>query len=219
MSGLLLKELLIMKGTWKTYLFLLVFYAVFSFVGNPTFFASMVVVILMMLPLSSVAADEQARWDIYAATLPDGRRAVVRAKYQFAFLTLGAAFVISCLVSLLVVLFDRASGNEYLDFVVTSLVSVAVGLLANLILYPLLFKYGSQKARIMMGLVFGVVVAAVAIGIGILSFSNSTFFDVVRMVSSVLSPMLTIAAVVVLLGLATVISYRISQRIYRKKEF
>lgn len=219
MSGLLLKELQIMKGTWKTYLFLLLFYAVFSFVGNPTFFASMVAVILMMLPLSSVAADEQARWDIYAATLPNGRRAVVRAKYQFSFLTLGAAFVLSCLVSFLVVVLGRASGNEYLDFVVTSLVSVAVGLLANLILYPLLFKYGSQKARIVMGLVFGIVIAAVAIGIVFLSFSNSTFFDVVLVASPVFSPTILVAAAVALLAIATVVSYGISQRIYGKKEF
>lgn len=219
MSGLLVKELLIMKGTWKTYLFLLLFYAVFSFVGNPTFFASMVVVILMMLPLSSVAADEQARWDVYAATLPNGRRAVVRAKYQFAFLTLGAAFLISCLVSLLIVLFGRANGNEYLDFIFTSLASVVVGLLADLVIYPLLFKYGAQKARILMGLVFGILVAVFTVGILFLSFSNSTFFDVLLAASSMLSPVVLATAAVVLLILAAIISYRISCRIYDKKEF
>lgn len=219
MSGLLLKELLIMKGTWKTYLFLIVFYAIFSFIGNPMFFASMVVVILMMLPLSSVAADEQARWDVYAAALPNGRRAVVRAKYQFSFLTLGAAFLISCLVSLLVVLLGRANGNEYLDFVFTSLASVAVGLFADMIIYPLLFKFGSQKARILMGLVFGILVAAFAIGILFLSFGNSTFSDVLLFTSSALSPVILLAAAIVLLLLVAIISYRISCRIYEKKEF
>ena len=219
MSGMLLKELLVMKGTWKIYLFMILFYAVFSFVGNPTFFASMVVVLAMMLPMSSVAADEQARWDIYAAVLPGGRSAVVRAKYRFTFLTWGAAFVISCLVSLLVVAFGRARGNEYLDFVVTSLVCAAVGLLADLILYPLLFKYGSQKARILMGVIFGALIAAVAMAIVFLSFSGSTFFDVALMTGDLLSPVLLIAAAAALLALATVVSYRTSQRIYTKKEF
>ena len=111
MNGLLLKDLLILKANWKTYAFLVAFYAAFAFGGNPTFFSTMLAVILMICPMTSFSADELARWDQYAAALPGGRRAVVRAKYQLLFLILGGAFVLSCAVNLLVSLFGRGEST------------------------------------------------------------------------------------------------------------
>lgn len=219
MSGLLRKDLLIFKNGWKMYALLIVFFAVFSFAGNPTYFSSMMVLILMMQPLSSFSSDELARWDSFAVTLPGGRCAIVKSKYQLLFLVIGAAFVLACLVDLLIIFFDRAEGMSCLELVIVSLACAVTGLLLNLILYPFLFKFGSQKARLILGLVFGIVFAGAAMGMVILSFSGSTVADVIAAATPYVTPILLTAAVVVLMVSATIISYRISRRIYDKKEF
>lgn len=212
MNGLLLKDLLILKTNWKTYTFLAVFYAAFAFVGNPSFFSAMLTVILMICPLSSFSTDELARWDKFAAALPGGRRAVVRAKYQFLFLVLGGAFVLSCAVNLLVSLFGRGEDSTFLELMLAALACAAVGLLLNSVLYPFLFKYGSQKSRIMLGIVVAV---AFGMGVFILAVSGRTATDLLTGIS----PLAAAAGAVVLLAAAVVISYRVSRRIYDKKEF
>lgn len=219
MSGLLLKDLLIFRNGWKLYALLVVFFGVFSFAGNSTHFSSMMTFILMMQPLSSFSSDELARWDKYAAALPGGRKRIVTSKYQLLFLVIGAAFVLTCLVDLLVILFDRAEGMSGLELVVVSLTCALVGLLLNLILYPFLFKFGSQKARLILGLAFGIVFAGAAMGMVILSFSGSTIADVIAEIVLYVSPVLLAAAIVVLLALVLAASYWISCRIYEKKEF
>lgn len=219
MSGLLLKELLIFKRGWKTNAILIVLFAAFSLMGNPTYFSSMMVMLLLLLPMSSFSSDELARWDKFAVALPGGRRAVVKSKYQFLFLVMGAAFVLACIVNLLVFLFNRSEGIRYLELVLTALTGALVGLLLNILLYPFLFKYGSQKARLMLGLVFGIAFAAVAMGMMILNLGGSTLYDVVARITPYVAPVLLAVAVVVLMLLMVVISYRISCRIYDKKEF
>lgn len=211
MNGLLLKDLLILKANWKTYAFLVAFYAAFAFGGNPTFFSTMLAVILMICPMTSFSADELARWDQYAAALPGGRRAVVRAKYQLLFLILGGAFVLSCAVNLLVSLFGRGE-STFGELALAALACAAVGLLLNSVLYPLLFKYGSQKSRIVLA---AVVAAAFGVGALILAFSGRAPADLLAGVS----PFAAAAGAVVLLAAAVLISYRVSCRIYGKKEF
>lgn len=102
MNGLLRKELLLLKSSGKTYIFLILFYAVFSLFSNSTMFSTLATLILLLLPLTSFSLDELARWDKFAAALPGGRRAVVKSKYQLLFLTLAGALILSVLVGVLV---------------------------------------------------------------------------------------------------------------------
>lgn len=215
MSGLLLKELMILKKGWKPYAFLIAFYAVFSFTGNPTFFSGMMALILLMIPLSSFSADELARWDAFAAALPGGRRAVVRAKYQFLFLAFGGAFVLSCLVNLVISFAVREENGTFPELVAAALACTAVCLLIDCIFFPLLFKYGSQKSRILLAVLFAAVFAVFGMGAVIFSFSGSSPLDLLTGAS----PFAVGAGAVVLLAAAVVISYRVSSRIYDKKEF
>ena len=215
MNGLLLKELLILKKGWKPYAFLIAFYAVFSFTGNPTFFSGMMALILLMIPLSSFAADELARGDAFAAALPGGRRAVVRAKYQFLFLASGGAFVLSCLVNLAISLAVREESGTFPELVIAALACTAVCLLINCIFYPLIFKYGSQKSRIMLAALFAAVFAVFGMGAVIFSCSGRTPLDLLTGVS----PFAAAVGTVVLIAAAVVISYRFSCRIYDRKEF
>ena len=72
MTGLILKDALVLKKSLKSYLLLLAVYAVLTVPGlfSISFVAAFLEVIAMMLPMSAFAFDEQAHWDRYAAALP-----------------------------------------------------------------------------------------------------------------------------------------------------
>ena len=214
MNGLLKKDLLLLKGNGKTYTFLLLFYAVFSFFSGSTFFTSIVMVFLVILPLTSFSTDELARWDKFAAALPGGRRAVVKSKYQLLFLALAGMLILSSVMNLFIFLFDREDGS-FFTMMVTALVCAGAGLLINCLFYPFLFKYGVQKGRIFLVLAGGMIGAVFVISADILIHDTGTLH---RMLFA-LSPVVIVVAAVVLLAAAVVVSYLVSRRIYDNKEF
>lgn len=214
MNGLLRKELLLLKSSGKTYIFLILFYAVFSLFSNSTMFSTLATLILLLLPLTSFSLDELARWDKFAAALPGGRRAVVKSKYQLLFLTLAGALVLSFLVDLLVYFFGRDQSTTLPELVVTALICVVMGLLINCLLYPFLFKYGAQKARLYLALGIGIAMALIAVVIFLFRLNNAPLEMLQELPLAAIA-----AALIVLLAAAVVISYFVSCRIYDNKEF
>lgn len=210
MNGLLKKDLLLVKASGKTYLFLILFYTAFSLFSSSSLLFTVITLIVVMLPLSSFSLDELARWDQFAAALPGGRRAVVRSKYQLLFLTCAGALIFSVLVSLLIHFFGR-EGAALPELMASALGCTAAGLLVSLLLYPFLFKYGTQKARLFLALAVGVIFAALAIGV--LLFQTAGFRLAPR-----ISPAVAAAAAAAVLA-AAVISYRVSRRVYDRREF
>lgn len=82
MTGLMMKDALVMRKTLRLYALFLLFYSGLAVLGVfPMSVAlAMVEVIVMVLPISSFSYDEAAKWDRYAAVLPVGRTAVVKAQ-------------------------------------------------------------------------------------------------------------------------------------------
>ena len=214
MNGLLLKDIYLLKTYGKTYFLLLAFYAVVGFINGATFFSILISVTLLILPLNTFAFDEQARWDKFAAALPGGRRAVVRAKYRFLFLVLAGLFVLSLALNLLMVAAGRAADTGLGALLLTVVSTLLVGALINLILFPLLFKFGTQKSRLILALIMGATFALIGIGIGVLRTDAQWPPRL-----STPTPVLIVAAAAVLTAAVALISYRISCRVYDKKEF
>ena len=77
MTGLMVKDFLVMRKSIKTYILFLAFYFVMAALGifPISFITAMVQIIIMMLPLSAFSYDEMSKWDRYAFSLPLGRRA------------------------------------------------------------------------------------------------------------------------------------------------
>lgn len=103
MSGLIWKDLMVLRKTLKTYGLFFLFYFLMAAVGlfNISFVTAVLQLIVIMLPMSAFAYDEQAKWDRYAIALPLGRRRVVAARYLFTLLMvlIAAAFsLLTCTV-------------------------------------------------------------------------------------------------------------------------
>ena len=83
MTGLILKDFLILRKTLRTYLFIMIVYTAVAFSGVWTadIVGVLMVVVLMMLPMNIFAYDKQCQWDTYGLALPVGRTKTVAARY------------------------------------------------------------------------------------------------------------------------------------------
>ena len=72
MTGLMRKDLLVLRKQLRTYLIFLVIYGALSVAGlfPLAAVAAMIQILMVMLPISAFSFDEIARWDRYAAALP-----------------------------------------------------------------------------------------------------------------------------------------------------
>ena len=147
MTGLIVKDFLVMRKSIKTYILFLLFYFVMAALGifPISFITAMVQIIIMMLPLSAFSYDELSKWDRYAFSLPLSRRAVAGARYLFALILSLFSALFGLLVCLVLSLFFHAP--DLMENCLTVMVSLALGLLYCDILLPLTYKLGPGRAR------------------------------------------------------------------------
>lgn len=215
MTGLIVKDFLIMRKSIKTYILFLLFYFVMAAVGifPISFITAMVQIIIMMLPLSAFSYDELSKWDRYAFSLPLSRRAVAGARYLFALLLSFFSALFGLLVCLVLSLFFHAP--DLMENCLTVMVSLALGLLYCDILLPLTYKLGPERARPYFYLVIflPIVLLVGASKLGLLD--GLSFLEQI--------PETTAIAFVLLLPLLPLlgmgVSYLISCRILERKEF
>ncbi len=216
MMGLVLKDILVMRKTIRTYAMFLLFYLVMTVLGLFTisFTTAILQLIVMLLPMSAFSFDETAKWDRYALTFPLGRRALVSGRYLFALVMTVFAALCGLLSCVLVSIFD--SQDMLLENMMTVMVCLSLGLLYADILLPLCYKMGPERARPYFYLViFAPIVllfGAYQLGFfspGSLSFLSSTPDSTVVKLSFLL-PIVPLAGMWV--------SYMISCRIMAQKE-
>jgi ABC-type transport system involved in multi-copper enzyme maturation permease subunit len=203
MTGLILKDLLNLKKQGKVYLILIIFYFAIGLVNeNSSMFASMMTMVAVLIPITAMAYDERCKWDRYALTMPVSRKDMVMSKYLLGLIFMTAAFVISILLNMV---FSNMPINEN---TLTALGNFFAGLTLMAVIFPLLFKFGVEKGRILMMIVIFIPVAAVMMisKIGIPMPAEEKLEQLIYFL-----PIIGV--------LLFIISIYFSLRIYRKKEF
>ncbi|WP_294515780.1 ABC-2 transporter permease [uncultured Intestinimonas sp.] len=206
MTGLVKKDLYLSLSMFKSYVAVAAVFAALTAFGiyDISFFVTYVSIMCIMIPVNLFAYDEQARWDKYAAALPSGRAGVVKARYLLTILVCAGSLVFSLLLQLIVALVSGAQGQARVDLLLSGLLPAAYGCFMNAILLPLLFRFGSQKARLYLILVLGV-------GVGVI-FGGLTGLKEMGLSLSALRFPLFVLPVVGLLALIP--SYLFSKRIF-----
>lgn len=212
MIGLVYKDLMVLKKQLRYYLVFLVIYGGMTVAGmGPGILGAVICIVGMILPMSSIAYDEQARWDKYAAATPAGRAGIVGGKYLFTLVVVGSmtGLVVLCMVLL------RLTGlvkNDMAELVFTALGCGGAALFINAITLPLMLKFGAEKSRtISMGL-FVVIFGASALGA--MALKNQVALPA--------PPVWLLNALPVVLAILAVgsfaVSYCIARAIYANKE-
>ena len=209
MSGLLLKDLLVLRKGAKAYLIFLALYAVLSLFWSSNLFSTLLVVIVMMLPMNCFSWDNYTKWDTYAMALPIRRRTVVASRYLLVLLIAAAAMVLMAALSL--VSFLISGVMDWDQFLLSYTSSMAGALLLNALTLPLLYKYGPERARILMMVCLVVIFAGIYLLEAVTKDGGQPVLPAVNQ---------TVVLAIVLLALlaAFAVSYLISCHIYEHKE-
>lgn len=204
MIGLILKDLLNLKKQAKIYLILVIFYFVFGITNkNPSMFSTMMTLVAVMIPITAMSYDERSKWDRYALTMPISRETIVGSRYLMGLIFLLTAFSLSILANMV---FSKMYITE--DVLTSSLATLSIGITIMSFIFPIMFKFGVEKGRILIMLVFFAPIALIPLlsKLGITMPNEETIKSFIY-----LSPLIA--------TLIFTASIYISWSIYKKKEF
>ncbi len=210
MLGFIKKDLAMIKSNFKSLIFLVIIYLLLGLYGQMDI-SFILPFISVMLIMSTFNYDNYNKWDAYAATLPNGRINSVRAKYL---ITIIIIVITTIFVILLEILFDYLmfSAFNYMMIIITTLTTCFATLLLESIMYPFIYKFGIEKARIAIFLLI--------FGISFLFGALSSFINLGKLINnlSFLGNWWFLITLIVIL-FVLYLSYKISLRIYKRKEF
>lgn len=212
MTGLVYKDIMVLRKQLRYYLVFLVIYGAMAVMGMGVgVLGAIISVVGMVLPMSSIAYDEQARWDKFAVSTPAGRAGVVGGKYLFTLLVLGGMTVLVLLCMGLL----RLAGlleETMAELAAVALACTGAALFMNAVTLPLLLKFGAEKSR------------SISMGVFVVIFGGS-FLTAMALKKQAELPALPAWLASALPGLLALlaagcfgVSYCIARSIYEKKE-
>ena len=209
MFGMIKKDMFMIKNNLKSImatLIIFIFYTI-MFDMNITFFLPFMT---LMICISTFSYDDFNNWHSYASVLPSGKVNVVKSKYITTIIFIIVMVFISLLLSICISSFR---GSINLDEILSTVIGELFAIVFIMsILFPVLFKYGAEKGRIVM-LMVGISIMGI-----ILFITNSIKIRVSNSLIVFLDLYFPIIFLIVAILLIS-ISYFISKRIYLKKEF
>lgn len=206
MLGLIKKDLLLMKTNAKSLLAIFIIYLLMAINGNFDIVV-MLPLFMMVLLISTFGYDEYNNWDAYVNALPLERKNIILSKYLTSAILLVCSSIISCIIAYVLTFFyEKSDISHSLSYIGGCLCGM---LITISLMYPLIFKYGSQKGRIA-----GFVLIAVSgFVLGLLS-KIKAFSTVVNSFETYFLIAFVVLTILMLIG-----SYIISVKIYSKREF
>lgn len=210
MTGLIKKDLFLMKSNLKLILIIFVVFTISSINQESNNLYFMPALVSTMLFMSTFSYDEYNKWNTYATALPTGREKIVIAKYLVTLLLNIVVFIITIVLSLIV---GKIEENLNVEEVFQTIAGILVAtIIIQSIIYPLIYKFGVEKGRIWLfvgifgiSTILGILITKVnfTLSPAIINFFNDYYL--------LLIPLFTF--------ICLSISYNVSKNIYLKKEF
>ena len=210
MLGFIKKDLLMIKSNIKILAILLLIYIVMAFQGQ-LYLSFLLPFMGVMIMVSTFSYDTFNKWDAYAVTLPNGRKNSVRGKYIATIMLIGLTTIIIAILSF-TISYAKTKIIDFENIIGTIFGSLFATILLQSFMYPAMYKFGPEKARIgIFVAVFGVVI------IGGLIAKYVDLSTIIKMIESSIDTYWMIVFPVAMI-LMLYLSYKISERIYFKKE-
>ena len=217
MSGLLEKDLRLTLSRKQTLLIFLVAAVVMSMSMDGSFIIGYVTMLASILSIGTLSYDELDNGMSYLMTLPFARRTYVREKYLFTLLMTACAW---CIGTLLYGVGSAVrSGTPFTLSELPMLLSLLPVLyLAAALMIPLQLKYGPEKSRLVLFILFGAAAVLIAMGSG-LSGGQAHFLARFATFLDSLPSLGILAVIVCVCAAISFVLYLWSVRIIENKEF
>lgn len=210
MLGLIKKDLLVMKNNLKYFLLMILVFAFFSRESNIIYFIP--IFISIMIFITTFSYDDYNKWNTYAITLPLSREKIVLAKYLTSLLLMVGTVLITFLLSFVIDTINHSFDfDEVFPMIFGGLFALV---LLQSFMYPLIYKFGTEKGRI--GLFVGVFAVSGLVGylVNHVKIDTTALNGFIQFFNQYGILLLSIVMVILFVG-----SYFVSKRIYLKKEF
>ncbi len=210
MLGLIKKDLFMIKDSIKFLIIILLIYSILAYQNkiDLSFLLPFISVVLMMTTFNY---DSYNKWDAYVTTLPMGRKNSVKAKYLATLFIIAISTIIITILSFAIDYF-QTNTIDYKTILTTMFLCFFSTSIIESFMYPVIYKFGIEKARIG---IFIVVFSIAFIGEFATKHLNFSSFNKIY----VFLNNYWIVILPILLILILYISYKISEKIYLKKEF
>ena len=210
MIGFIKKDLAMIKSNFKLLGFLVIIYIVMILLGYMDI-SFILPFMSVMIIISTFSYDNYNKWDAYSISLPNGRKNNVKSKYITTILMLLLVSIIIVILSFIISYINTQTIN-YEQTLISTLGTIFGTLLVLTFMYPIIYKFGVEKARI---LIF-IIVFGLAIIIGLIS----KYIDLSNILKSLLFLENYLVIILIITSIIMVyISYKISEKIFMNKKF
>lgn len=217
MKGLLIKDLKLMKNMMRVILAIIIFSVAFSTMGENLFFGmGYVSVFVAVFSVSTISYDEYDNGFAYLFSFPFERKQYVQEKYTFALAMILVGVCISAAISY-GISFMKEEMVTAPEWLAVSVASMSMAIFMISLVLPAHIKYGSEKGRGAMIVIF---IGVGVIGGALYGLSTLIGLDIEAMLDSLFySPVKMILTAGLFSGAVMGISYLLSVKIIEKKEF
>lgn len=221
MTGLLVKDFRLLTQRKSTAL-LYVCVAIFLSISMDTaFLISYFSIVGCLMAISTISYDEFDNGMPFILTLPVTRKIYAIEKYLFSFLWLTGFWFAACIIQFIMLTVRNA---EYDVFSIIGQDAMTLFFLSFIILImiPIDLKFGADKGRIVMLILFGIAIGITFLGGKILTFLSDKFgFDAAGILAKIGNmPTYVLVAIMVCAFLClTLLSMFITAGVMKKKEY
>lgn len=221
-KGLLKKDLYNL-ASYKVSIIIIVLFCGIAIIGSRavTFGPIIICTMVGMIALSTFNYDEIAKSNKYILTLPTNKKEIVKAKFILAIGSAIIGGIIGIIITIIVANImnyikpEDMINIDYKGLLVSTIGGIFGIALIQSIQIPSIYKWGAEKGRIQMFiLVFGIVAIISGIIFFLIKMNININMDRLENILNNYGIPLLIA----IIALMYLISYKISCRIYKKKE-
>lgn len=217
MRGLLEKDLRLTLTRKQTLLIFIVAALIMGLTMDGSFLVGYLTMLSTITAISTISYDEFDNGMAFLMVLPSTRKTYVKEKYLFSFLCAAAAWcvgVVLCGITAAV----RHGAIAPIEELPPLIAILPVLYLSAAIMIPLQLKYGSEKSRIVLFVIFGLA-AVLFVAVKNANGGAEALSEGLSRSLPALSPAVLLPALSAVCALIVYISYLCSVRIMEKREF
>ena len=215
-KGLIIKELQFVKLYKKNLIFFTILFSFLCFVNDniDLYFPVFIPLIFGMVATNSFVYDGQANSERYLLSLPLTKKDIIRSKYLYIFLFTMIGSILGVLLAIILQSIKDSSA-----LVVDNIVSAGMGALFGIMLLqsfqvPILIKFGYEKGKfIQMIAIVLIMMIGSLISVSIMKITTYSLDEVLNMLKQYGFYIIAVVMIAIY-----IISYKVSYRLYKKKE-
>lgn len=219
MRGLIIKDFLYLKNTWKNLLIIFIGSVLISIaLGNYLLAICALPLILLTNTINTFQTDEFFNTDSYTLSLPLTRKQIISARFIYTFIMVITSFFVGLVIYYLVYFIAKPNYNGLNTDMLKYLIMLeGTSLLVDSIFYPIIYKVGCEKSRLVL---LSIVMLLLGIGSILSVYINvfdKDFIDFVSIINYIQRNGVQVLSILVVISIT--ISYFLSIMFYKKRDY